>query len=67
MDQHLIELEVKISHQEIAIEELKQITFEQHRQIEALEKEVKRLKERMDSGDIGVTTIGPGNDKPPHY
>lgn len=67
MEQHLIDLEVKISHQEIAIEELKQLTFEQHKQIEALEKELKRLKERIDAGDIGATTIGPGNEKPPHY
>ena len=67
MDAHLIELETKIAHQEIAIEELKQTTFEQHRAIETLEKELKRLKDRLDAGDVGSTNIGPGNDKPPHY
>jgi uncharacterized coiled-coil protein SlyX len=67
MTEHLIELEVKISHQEVAIEELKQTTFEQHLRIEALEKELKRLKDRFDTFDGGQMPIGPGNEKPPHY
>jgi uncharacterized coiled-coil protein SlyX len=67
MTEHLIELEVKISHQDIAIEELKQTTFEQHLRIEALEKELKRMKDRIDAFDGGVAPVGPGNEKPPHY
>ena len=67
MTDHLIELEVKISHQEVAIEELKQETFEQHKRIENLEKELKRLKDRLDSFDGGNSPVGPGNEKPPHY
>lgn len=67
MTDSLIELEVKISHQEMAIDELKQTTFEQHLRIEALEKELKRLKARLDSVDSGNSPVGPGNEKPPHY
>lgn len=67
MNEHLIELEVKISHQEVAIEELKQTTFEQHKRIEALEKELKHLKNRLDTVDTQNSTVGPGNEKPPHY
>jgi SlyX protein len=63
---HIIELEMKISHQEVAIEELKQTVFEQHLALEKLEKELKRLNDRIEGID-GGPTIGPGNDKPPHY
>jgi SlyX protein len=65
-DDHIIELEVKISHQEVSIDELKQTVYEQHLTIERLEKELKRLKDRIDVIE-GGPTIGPGNEKPPHY
>lgn len=65
--QHLIELEIKISHQEIAIEELRQTLFEQHGVIEKLEKSVKLLTERLEAALDGSHQIGPGNEKPPHY
>ena len=63
---HLIELETKISHQEIAIDELKQTVFDQHIAIEKLVKDFKRLSDRIEGID-GGHTVGPGNDKPPHY
>ena len=62
----LIELETKISHQEVAIDELKQTVFEQHIAIEKIEKELKRIVDRMAGVDSGPV-IGPGNEKPPHY
>jgi SlyX protein len=65
-DQYLIDLETKISHQEIAIEELKQTVFDQHNQLERLEKTLKVLTERIDSRNSGPE-IGPANEKPPHY
>ncbi len=64
-EQRLIELEIKISHQEIAIEELQQTVFDQSMTIEKLEKSLKNLTERVD-GSI-AKEIGPGNEKPPHY
>ena len=64
--EHLIELETKISHQEVAIDDLKQTVFEQHIAIEKLEKELKRLSDRLTGLDSGPV-IGPGNEKPPHY
>ena len=65
-NEQLVDLEIKISHQEIAIEELKQTSYEQHLTIERLEKELKRLNDRLD-GAISPSPIGPGNEKPPHY
>lgn len=66
MEKQLVELEIKISHQEIAIEELKQNAFEQSLLIVKLEKELQRLNTRLD-GAITPIAIGPGNEKPPHY
>lgn len=63
---HLIELETKISHQEMSIDELKQVVFEQHSTIERLEKSLKRLTDRLEGID-GGPVVGPGNEKPPHY
>jgi SlyX protein len=64
-DERLIELEVKLSHQEIAIEELQKSLFEQHLTIERLEKKLKLLLDRVE-GSLNPE-VGPGNQKPPHY
>ena len=63
---HIIDLEIKISHQDVAIEELKTALFEQHSALDKLQKDLKRLTDRLESVD-GGPLIGPGNDKPPHY
>lgn len=62
----LIDLEIKISHQEVEIEELKKSLFDQTKTIDRLEKELKRLNDRID-GLVNPQQIGPGNEKPPHY
>ncbi len=61
----LVELESKVSHQELAIEELQRTVYEQHLVIEKLEKTVKQLSRRFD--DALGPEVGPGNQKPPHY
>lgn len=65
MDQNLIELQIKISHQEVAIESLQQAVHEQQMVIAKLEKSLKSLTERFESRE--APEIGPGNVKPPHY
>lgn len=62
-----IELEMKISHQEMAIEELQKVTFEQYRMIERLEKNLKLLTEQFKSFKSNENPIGPADEKPPHY
>jgi uncharacterized coiled-coil protein SlyX len=66
-EERMIELETKVSHQEIAIEDLQQGLFEQTATIQKLEKLVKELKERINGETSGGLDIGPGNEKPPHY
>lgn len=65
MDQNLIELEIKISHQEVAIESLQQAVHEQQMTIAKLEKNLKSLNDRFDANS--APEIGPANQKPPHY
>ena len=61
-EQRLIELEVKFSHQDLLIEELRQTLHEQYLAIEKLEKNLKVLTDQIKgSEDIR------GNEKPPHY
>ena len=66
MSDSLIDLEIKISHQEVEIEDLKKIVYEQTKTIERLEKDLKRITDRLDSV-VNPQQIGPGNEKPPHY
>lgn len=62
----VIEMQTKLAHQELAIEELQKALYEQHVTIDRLEKNLKSLTERLE-GLTGASTIGPGNQKPPHY
>lgn len=64
-DNDRIELEIKISHQEVALEELQKIVWEQETRIDRLEKTIQRLNDRL-NGEA-QREIGPANEKPPHY
>ncbi len=65
-EDRIIDLEVKYAHQMLTLEELQQAVFTQARTIETLKKTVKILTEQLGLGN-GAPTIGPGNEKPPHY
>ncbi|MEK7355349.1 MAG: SlyX family protein [Bdellovibrionota bacterium] len=59
----LTELEIKLSHQDVLIEDLRQALGLHHEAIEKLEKRMKILLDRNE----GKPAVGPGNEKPPHY
>jgi uncharacterized coiled-coil protein SlyX len=65
MDKHLIDLEIKISHQEVAIESLQQAVHDQQMTIAKLEKSLKNLTDRFEANI--APEIGPANQNPPHY
>lgn len=61
-----IDIETKIAHQELLLEELSQVLYEQQKTIDHLEKTVVQLTKKLDDALEG-TEIGPANQKPPHY
>lgn len=64
-EERVIDLEIKVAHQELAIEELQKTLFEQHLAIERFEKTLKQVTSRLE--EFLGPEIGPGNQKPPHY
>ena len=63
----LIELEIKISHQELAIEKLQEAQGEHEVTVQRLEQALKLLRERLEAALRGDGTPGPADEKPPHY
>jgi SlyX protein len=64
-EERLIELETKIAHHELALDELQQAYYQQEKAIAKLEATVERLTKRLDG--LGGLDIGPADEKPPHY
>jgi SlyX protein len=58
------ELETRVAHQEKTIGELNDVITAQWRKMEAIEFQLRRLGEEMQTMDAGD---GPVNQKPPHY
>lgn len=67
VEQRLINLEMKISHQEITIEGLQQSVYEQQKEIWKLQERLNRHVERLEDLAAGGSEIGPAGEKPPHY
>ncbi len=63
-DKRLVDLETKISFQEILIEDLQKIVNDQYLTLEKMEKNVKML---IDKVTVGDSSQNPKNEKPPHY
>lgn len=65
-EQRLIDLEIKISHQDHLLEELHQVVYKQQITIDSIEKKIITLIKRFDDSGISNEIRG-GNEKPPHY
>lgn len=64
-DQRLIEIETKLAHQELLIDDLNNVITKQQTTIDQLETALKALIKR--SGESEARPLGPANQKPPHY
>ena len=62
-EQRLIDLETKISFQEVLIEDLQKVVNDQYLSLEKMEKNMKLLNEKLKASDTSL----PKNEKPPHY
>jgi SlyX protein len=58
------DLETRVAHQERTIAELNDVITAQWRKLEAIEFQLRRFGEEMQTMDAGD---GPANQKPPHY
>jgi len=65
-ENRLIDLEIKISHQDQIIEDLHQVIYQQQLTIDALEKRLTLLEKRFNENATGGLDIR-GHEKPPHY
>jgi SlyX protein len=64
-EDRIIDIEIKLAHQENLVESLNQTIYEQGRRIDQLEAMVAKLAEHIRAlRDAGQ---GPLNEKPPHY
>lgn len=63
-EQRLIELETKISFQEVLIEELQKVVNDQYQTLEIQQKKIKNLEEKM-TAFLDPSLVK--NEKPPHY
>jgi SlyX protein len=64
-EDRVIDIEIKLAHQENLVESLNQTIYEQGRRIDQLESLVAKLAEHIRAlRDAGQ---GPLNERPPHY
>lgn len=61
--ERLINIEMKISHQDLIIEELNQVVYQQQKTIDVLSKKLKLIEDQFRADP----NIGPAGEKPPHY
>ena len=62
-EQRIIELEVRIAHQDLAIAALDDVVREFAMRVERLERTVDQLRQ----SSAGAPSIGPADEPPPHY
>lgn len=62
----LTELEIKASFNEDLLDQLNEVVIRQQRQIDALLREVKQLRQQIPEAGSGVFSRA-GDDLPPHY
>ena len=65
-DPRLMELEVKLTFADDALDALNRTVFRQQQQIDALQREFRILRQQMQSSQ-SVDPAGPLDEIPPHY
>ncbi|MNJ94635.1 hypothetical protein D3C87_123370 [compost metagenome] len=66
-ENRIIELETKIAHQDVLLEELSQVLYQQQQQIDLMETKLTGLIKRIQDGNLNGTDVREGSEKPPHY
>lgn len=63
-DIRINDLEIRMAHQDQTIADLNEVITAQWKKLDALERQLKRLGEELETMD---QTEAPANQKPPHY
>jgi SlyX protein len=63
-DTRINDLEVRMAHQDQTIADLNDVITAQWKKLDALERQLKRMSEELETMDHGDV---PANQKPPHY
>ncbi len=63
-DERLTEIEIKVSHQDLLLEQLSDVLFQQQKTIDELEKKLTKLEKKLTEEPL---EMGPAGQKPPHY
>jgi SlyX protein len=66
MEERIIELEERYTHQQALLEELSGVLFAQQKTLDALKAEVEALKKRLEGFEPGLVEVDP-DERPPHY
>lgn len=66
-EQNVIDLEMRIAHQDLLLEQLNQIVYQQQTKMDQLETAIIQLAKRVSQSGGATPDIGPHNEKPPHY
>ncbi|HYD81993.1 MAG TPA: SlyX family protein [Paucimonas sp.] len=66
-DERLIDLEIKIAHQDHLLDVLNKTVYEQQKKIDDLERLCTELARRLKDIASNANERMPANEKPPHY
>lgn len=66
-DERLVEIETKLAHQELTLQELNDVIVEQHLRIAQLEELCRALVGRLQSMGSGEPAEQAQDERPPHY
>ncbi len=67
MNDRVTELEIKVAHLEADLNDLNDALIRQDAVLEALDAQIERLQDRLDSAGGLAEDTDPAAEKPPHY
>lgn len=67
MENRIIDLEIRLTHQEAALEEMNTVLLAQHTLIGSLQDDIQRLRRQLQDVSAGGVTEAGNEPPPPHY
>lgn len=67
MESRLIDLEIRLTHQEVALQELSDALLSQQKRMDRLNFEIERLKQQLATQTELPTAASAEENRPPHY